>query len=98
MLLVVFGKQTCHCGKENFTKQALNCPVSASLSAPRKIHHYISKQSDRRRCKQFVSIAKNSYFFLPNLPFGNNFKVICSRSFVPQISPDEITSLASCPV
>ena len=97
MLLVVLANKRAMV-KEKFFKQALNFPVSASLSAPRKIHHYISKQSDRRRCKQFVSTAKNSHFFLPNLPFVNNFKVICSRSFVPQISPDEITSLASCPV
>ena len=48
MLLVVFGKQKCHIGKENFTKQALNFPVSASLSAPQKSHYYISKQSERR--------------------------------------------------
>ena len=48
MLLVVFGKQKCHIGKENFTKQALNFPVSASLSVPQKSHYYISKQSERR--------------------------------------------------
>ena len=47
MLLVVLANKRAMV-KEKFFKQALNFPVSASLSAPRKIHHYISKQSERR--------------------------------------------------